>query len=161
MYDRKVVAMKNFLTFFDIKQHNCIYNCTNRLLDLVCTDLKCEILHNETPLVPEDSYHPSLIIDISTSIQYTNFSANTSQKSYNFKKANYQALYNDLLNTDWYVLQNFNDVDSALDEFYSKFYSILDLHVPQYNYRSQCYPKWYSKEIITNIKKKKQTSLLL
>ena len=152
--DRKATIINNFLTFLDIQQHNNINNNRGRLLDLVFSNLGCEIVHDNAPLVNEDIFHPALYVTLSITTKYNNFQTKKTEKSYNFKKANYQALYSALESTDWYYLQNFQNVDIATKEFYDKLYRILDECVPEHKHYKRSYPQWYSKEIINNIKDK-------
>lgn len=91
--DIKTNIITNFSTYFGLQQHNGILNGSGRLLDLVFTNLKCEILHDNAPLVKEDIFHPALLIKTNIPLKCKNFVSSNNQKTYNFKKANFPALY--------------------------------------------------------------------
>ena len=55
---------------------------------------------------------------------------------------------------DWSFLFNFNYIDVALHEFYSRLCTLFDEHVPLYKSFKHKYPYWYNFEIINNIKMK-------
>lgn len=154
--DPKYRTLDSFINFSNLNQQNTIRNIHGRILDLIITDVNCSINRDSVPLIKEDDHHPSLIINFKLdSDEPGNFPANRENKSYNFRKANYLGLYNDILNTDWSFLDNYNDVNIACEEFYGKLYSLLDVHVPLYrNVRPNKYPKWFTPEIKNNIKLK-------
>lgn len=59
-----------------------------------------------------------------------------------------------MLDTDWSFLNVIQDVHTATDLFYSKLYELLDNYVPKFRTFKRNYPKWYSSEIIKNIRQK-------
>lgn len=142
-----------------LQQFNTIVNCDNRLLDLVAANFSSSIIvsSEEYPLVPLDQYHPALSISISFSTCPVGsaFPSNTNNR-YNFSKANFHQLYNDLRNADWSALMEFSDVNLALESFYDTLYAILDVSVPKYCTISNAakYPAWFSSTIISNLKLK-------
>lgn len=153
--DSKKQTIQNFATLLNFKQYNSVTNTTGRLLDLVFANIKCEVFHDNAPFVPEDIYHPALFVSIDLNLQVNiNFVSNNTNKVYNFKKADFPSLYNAILNTDWIFLEHCIDVNVAADQFYKKLYEILDSHVPIYKSYKRKYPKWYTHEIISNIRKK-------
>lgn len=131
--DAKSQILRNFIEFLSFEQHNGVPNESGRILDLVLSKIRCHIFHDNVPLVTEDKHHPALFISLSLSTQHHNsFPVKLSHKCYNFKKANFPGLYNELFVTDWTFLTEFNSINLACDAFYTKFYAILDNHVPQY-----------------------------
>lgn len=150
----KTICLNNFSSFFNLNQLNNITNVNGRMLDLVFSNLKCEVMRNNIPFVTEDAYHPALFISIEKVSKLHNFHPNLTQKAYNFRKANYATLYDAFLHVDWSFVNNFSDVNIALEAVYSKLYEILDAHVPLYKKVNKKYPKWYTLEIISNIKRK-------
>nr|CAI5855582.1 unnamed protein product [Callosobruchus analis]CAI5865159.1 unnamed protein product [Callosobruchus analis] len=101
------------------------------MLDLVITDIECEVSRDLLPLVKEDAHHPSLSL-----------------------LPNFVGLYNALTYIDWSFLNASKDVNDMCDLFYNKLYRLLDLYVPRYIKENHKYPVWYSREIIRNIKTK-------
>lgn len=157
--DAKSNIVNHFIAFSNFKQFNNILNVNNRLLDLVLSDIKCSVFKDENPLVVEDTYHPAFYIEcIINQKHMPNFPKTNAMnaKTYNFKKANFIALYNSLLEVNWDFLNNTNNVNDACKQFYDKLYSLFDESVPVYRkkYYSYGYPVWYSSEIIENIKDK-------
>lgn len=153
--DAKSYRIQNLLEFLSISQLNTIPNEYGKTLDLILSNCNCHIFHDNSPLVTEDKHHPALFITFSINKPTSNkFSIELSHRNYNFKKANYPALYNEILTTDWTFLTHFSDVNMACDALYAKFYSILDNHVPYFIPRNNKYPPWYSVELKTIIREK-------
>lgn len=73
-------------------------------------------------------------------------------KNHNFRKANFPVLYRSILQIDWSSLNNYNDINSATDQFYKLIYDTLDLHVHQYKICKHRCPRWFPPEIINLIK---------
>ena len=146
--DAKSQLLRNFIEFLSLEQHNGVPNESGRIVDLVLSKIRCHIFHDNVPLVPEDKHHPALFISLSLSTQHHNsFPVKLSHKSYNFKKANFPGLYNELFVTNWTFLTEFNNINLACNAFYTKFYAILDSYVPQYTTKKNKYPVWYSFEL--------------
>ncbi|RZC34550.1 hypothetical protein BDFB_011051 [Asbolus verrucosus] len=82
---------------------------------------------------------------------YVNFSARSSSKRYNFKKANFVDLYEAILNTDWSFLDIQTEVNSACHRFYEYLYNIFDNFVPLSRRNRLYIPSWYSKELCSNL----------
>lgn len=149
------VTLNNYCDILNVKQLNQVYNVNGKLLDLVFANFKCEVNHDELPLVKEDDYHPALNICIDLKVaKQGNFPPNREFKSYNFKKANFPELYNVLSSVDWTFMRNVTSVDYALDMFYNTLYNIFDIYVPLYKQRNTQYPKWFNHDIIHIIKLK-------
>ena len=49
------------------------------------------------------------------------FAKNSNQKHFNFRKANFLNLYNELCSTDWSVLQGINDTNLLRNSLYVNF----------------------------------------
>lgn len=62
--DKYAIVLNNFNLFLNIKQRSDVVNHQGRLLDLVLSNLDCQILRSNLPLVVEDSYHPALTMCI-------------------------------------------------------------------------------------------------
>ena len=157
--DSKSDIIRNMMSFLDLRQHNAVYNCDGRLLDLAFSNLdECAIERDTCPIVREDLYHPALSVNITfKNSQNNKFSTYcTSAKTYNFKKANFHALYLDLLKLDWSTLFECTDVNTACDLFYEKLYTVFDKHVPLVRCRKLSYPSWYSSELREQIKVKQK-----
>nr|CAI5849869.1 unnamed protein product [Callosobruchus analis] len=150
--DRHYSIFNNFVQFTNLVQSNNTSNFMERILDLVVSDMGVQTIRDTAPLVHEDLYHPSLSIVCDISSVTVNFECNPSSFYYNFRKANYIGLYNALTYLDWTFLDNTSDVNLMCDMFYEKLYYVLDLYVPKVTAKKRGYPKWYTSELIKNIK---------
>lgn len=158
IYDPVTVAFKNFCNILDLQQYNTIYNRDNKILDLTISNLNCIVQRENSPFVDEDTiYHPSLSITASTThkIKRVNFKT-CSSKQYNFRKADYNKLYEAIALTDWSYLDTCTEVNDCCHKFYTKLYSLFDKFVPlqKNNTKRHLYPKWYTTQIINNIRQK-------
>ena len=153
----KKSCFENFICSLNISQHNLVNNSSNSMLDLVMSDKDTclDVLRCDGPLVPEDLHHPALCatFDVSPGRRDAVFPAAV-ELAYNFRRANFQSLYAELCDTDWTVLDGFDDVDVCVDAFYDTLYSILDRHVPKRRVGRSHFPPWYSNEIKINLKNK-------
>lgn len=147
--------LNEFMMFNDLKQINTVLNCNERLLDLVFTGVPGEVMRDDGPFVAEDGHHPALNISLSL-FAHTSMQSHTSgdYRAYNFRRANFPALYNALLEVDWNFLTSYADVEVACGEFYRVLYGVFDLHVPLFKSIKRKYPPWFTREIISNIKLK-------
>jgi hypothetical protein len=162
-----------FLKLFDLCQVNCIKNSSDKMLDLVFTNLSPESLvvsRHGLPLVAEDHHHPTLNISMSLSTckyQKEPLYKSPIQSRWKFTKNNVPLLKDMMNNASWQgVLQSVN-VDDALQCFYNELYEIFD------NSFANCvedirmgYPEWFTVDLIRCINKKhffhklwKQTTL--
>ncbi|CAG5108235.1 Protein of unknown function, partial [Cotesia congregata] len=117
-------------------QMNNIFNKKGRLLDL-CFSNSEVLIERTDPILEEDVYHPAL------SIQSIHVSCTASMKlfkepQYSFKKANYIALNDFFLNTNWLELYNIKTVDEKLLGFYEKIKLGISEHVPVYTNNRKC-----------------------
>lgn len=146
--DPKSINLRNCVELLALEQFNHVTNVNGRILDLVLSNSPCEVLRDAAPFVGEDEYHPALTISVAkTSERYVNFPTHDAP-SYNFKKSDFPSLYDCLLNANWSFLDGYTDVDTACDSFYQRLYSIFNMYVPTTSTRKNCYPKWFTPEII-------------
>lgn len=153
--DHKVEIVNNFLNFFSFQQFNNIENINKRLLDLIISNVPCEVTRDYVPFLQEDDHHPSLTITFKLSLSNKcKVARNRNNKSFNFKKANFPELYKAILFKDWKFLDEIVDVNEAVEQFYLGLYEIIVNHVPPRKEFKHVYPSWYTSEIINNIKTK-------
>ncbi|KAI4470576.1 endonuclease-reverse transcriptase [Holotrichia oblita] len=141
--DRKCLAFNAFMDILDLKQINNVTNCNGKILDLILTNLNCEIdvSHDTDPLVPEDLHHPALRIFVNMNgYQPTIRFPCSNIPHYDFYKTNYENLHKELVKIDWSFIQNSHNVNTALDEFYGKLYGALDKCVPKSGGQCVCIP---------------------
>nr|CAH7768143.1 unnamed protein product [Callosobruchus chinensis] len=121
------------------------------------SNVVCDVVHDENPMVPIDIHHPALIVRISEiTVENSLFKTNSQQKSYNSKKANYPALYVAIAETDLPFLRGHDDINIVVDRFYNNLYKILNEHVPIYKNYKRRFPCWLNSEIIRSSKLKEK-----
>lgn len=144
--DTKSSSVQTMASLLNLRQFNTVLNSDGRLLDLVFgTSNCCYVTRDLDPLIKEDLHHPALNIDLQLkNFSCTSFPMCNSTKLYNFKKANFPLLYNDILNIDWSYLYRIADVNLACEHFYNMLYSLFDKHVPLFKCKRFRYPNWYT-----------------
>nr|CAH7747916.1 unnamed protein product [Callosobruchus chinensis] len=139
---------------FSFVQYNNIVNSNGRLLDLVIANHEC-IVTRSTPIAREDHHHPALSINLKISQETnSNFEFNSNEVQYNFKRADFLNLYIDFLNIDWNWCNEETDVNALCRRFYEEIFRVIERHVPKFKNFKRRYPKWYTKDIISDIKSK-------
>ena len=138
-------------------QYNSVFNINNRLLDLVICNGHCNVEKSIELLVSEDIHHPALIVSLDAQFVNPNvkFPIKTSN-SFNFRKANFFVLYDQLLHIDWTFLSECDDVTICVDLFYNKLTQIFYENIPKFKTpkNKRQFPPWFNGEIIKNIKLK-------
>lgn len=156
IHDLKSQLVHNMASFFNLTQHNTIRNCDDRCLDLVFSNFShCDVTRNVNPIVREDKYHPSLDINLQVKqCGFVNFRGRCVGNAFNFNKANFPMLYDELLGTDWSPLYSINDVNHMCDVFNNILNSVFVKYVPVIKSTKLRFPKWYSGELKRHIKLK-------
>ena len=131
--------------------------------NVVFSNIQWEVSHFDNPMVIEDKYHPALSLVCTFSVDKPiNFprhgNDNHNISAFNFRKADFISLYNDILLTDWSLLSTLSSVDLMVDCFYNILFNLFRKHVPVFRSKAKPwhYPPWFNKEIINNIKFKFQ-----
>ncbi|KAH9633748.1 hypothetical protein HF086_011047 [Spodoptera exigua] len=160
----------SFCDFCGLQQFNNVYNNRGGMLDLVLSDLSLDqmlVSVGPEPLVPIDEYHPPIEVlirfpcgSVATPVPSSSPAplSTSSRYSWNWRKADLQGLYTALQHLDWSELFLFNDIEIAIDIFYTNLYNCISLYVPVKTDRMKdskyVYPKWYTPDIIHNIRQK-------
>lgn len=145
-------SLNNFAQFLNLEQKNNILNQNNRTLDLVYSNYgSCYVSRADDIFVIEDAHHPALIIKSKFPKTYKETFPLGSRHDLNYKKGNFNLLYNDIMFIDWSVLSNFANVNDMLTEFYNILNPLLDKHVPRKKATSKQYPPWFDKNIINKV----------
>jgi hypothetical protein len=146
------------LAFLDLESHNNIQNCNSRTLDIVITDRGSKTnVFRETPLVPEDPHHPTLLVTVCMPFSCYHHSPGPESvvSKYNFRRGNFLLLYDLLKNVHWSSISQITDVDEAVDFFYRNMYECFDVCIPRM--KPTCkrkYPPWFTSQIINDFKRK-------
>jgi hypothetical protein len=156
---RLTVALGLFMGLLGLESYNGIVNCNNRTLDLVLSSFHVNVSRSHDCLVPEDNHHPTLTISFPlfhTRSDHGDVSDN--EEHYNFKRANFLCLYESLRDADWTAVYSRLDVNEATEAFYEIIYSCFDQYVPKRAVSDSVgrYPRWYTKDIIRDIKRKER-----
>lgn len=158
--DPKVIVMDGFMATLNLSQLNTVLNVNGKLLDLIFSNVpfRISVEREGTPLVREDTYHPALSVTLFVldPPARKRFPSNANVR-YNFRRANYMMLYHELFLADWSDLTGTTDINSCLDLFYSKLYTIMNGCIPTYCCSGQrgTYPVWFTGEIKQNLRQKK------
>ena len=152
------ILLNNFQQFHNMQQYNYLRNFHNHVLDLIFSNVTCTICKLLSPFVEEDRHHPALYINIhirSNDLFYFNINAET--ETFNFKKANFQRMYDMFLDVDWSLLYNTTDVDDACSIFYQQLNAIFQATVPKLRIKSKQrhYPQWFNLEVISALHNKR------
>ena len=150
----RLLDLKQFLNFCNLKQYNIIKNSQDRILDLILSNMPVKkVAKGSIPLLVEDNFHPCLEISVKIKNNLSHSRFNT-KVQYNFKRGNYELLYREMQNVDWLDVLNKINVNDAVNAFYNVIYGIFDICIPKAKHSKRKYPIWYNSTIIKNIKKK-------
>lgn len=124
--DGSVQILLDFSIFLNLIQFNNILNSNQRTLDLVLSNLPCNVTRDLLSFSP-DNQHPALCIDFPTlDSKVKEVSAKSDTKRFNFRRADFPKLYNLLADSDWSKLDDCSSVDDAYDHLYSSLYTMFD-----------------------------------
>ncbi|CAG4985157.1 unnamed protein product [Colias eurytheme] len=144
----------DFINTNGFKQHNHIVNKFNRTLDLVISDLPfCSVYQAHNTLSVLDAHHPALDIDISLAVEQK-LPYNKSNVKFNFYKADYTMICQELSQYNWNIFNEYDDVNLMLDMFYEKIFAVIHKYVPRINTKKNRYPPWFSNKLIRLLKEK-------
>ncbi|KAF2893526.1 hypothetical protein ILUMI_12637 [Ignelater luminosus] len=128
--------------------------------DLITTNTDCTISEDPLPLTKVDKYHPPLNIVINSPKLKTKKGSNIKDivVRYNFRKGDYEKLYQLLREADWTSLYNETDINLTVKKFYKFIFQIFDECIPKQKVKgkSSKYPVWYTKEIKDKLKYKQK-----
>lgn len=159
---RHLNLFNNFLSFTGFVQTNFISNINDRVLDIILNNSSSfsSLVGRGGPLLREDFHHPALSITLKYTDKQNIKKCLGGKKhfSYNFRKANYLLLYEEISKVDWTSLYKFDCVDNALEYFYSVIYKLFDMFIPKKpSFVCNKYPLWFDNSVIILIKKKQKS----
>ena len=149
-FDSRIVEI---MSYFDLVNHNVIPTCNGNQLDLVLTnklDVTVDLAEKAN-----SSTHDALqaCISIPTASKQRG-PPPVKRTVYNFKKADWDAMFLALTYVCWSNLLSLSSVHDALDYFYAICFAVIKDHVPTVTVKASQYPLWYNSEIISLIKDK-------
>lgn len=141
----------------DLQQVSCIKNLKNRILDLVFSSdaASVVVVESATALSNIDSYHPPLDIFLDLSCHLlNNTQSHDCSYSLDFRKANFQLLYDELSSSGISDI-SLTNIDVAVTEFYTIFNNCLAKSVPtKLSKTTQVSHPWFTKEL-TSLRNKR------
>lgn len=145
-----------FMNYTNWLQYNCIPNKNDRQLDLVLSNNQCEVTVVE-PLVPIDTHHPVFCVKSYIS-NFERILKSAPRIARRFFAADYDLINAKLDFIDWKTPLCDSNVDDAVEKFYLIINEIINEFIPtkSSNSNDSKYPAWYSRYLISLIKKKKK-----
>lgn len=135
-----------------LNQHNVITNDNGRVLDLLLTNIDCDIKTPDVVLSKIDRHHPPFQYCFQAAPEPT--IPRIEIPKYDFYKANYVTICNQLNATDWSLELAAPTAEAAVDRFYDHLYDIIDNNVPLKQKRSPKYPLWFSQTLKSALNRK-------
>lgn len=147
------------MELFQLKQFNTVLNSCNRTLDLILSNFSMFTKKSDFCLVQEDNYHPTLLSEISLEhdkpLKNRCLHSENNFRGWNFRKGDFEKLYSQLRDHNWLAILEISDVDEAVKYFYDTLYAYFDkCFLRKKAPRNENYPRWFSREIIGDIKMK-------
>jgi hypothetical protein len=148
-------SLLDFLALNNLTQHNRVFNDTNKILDLVISNVSnLEVGRSRFILSTLDSYHPPLEFEIASCSSKNLLPYNPKNKN-NFYKADYNKISSYLSSIPWESsLGSCKSVDEMTDIFYSELSKSILKFVPKSKPPSKKYPIWYTKNLIRLLREK-------
>ena len=115
-------------------------------LDLLLTNSP-DLINNVNILEPNDictSDHFGLTFNLNVNVKRKKSSK---RKIYNFKKANWDALNNDLGRVNWNDKLKFCDVETAWLRFKTSLFELCNKHIPKITIKSDFQPPWFDSDV--------------
>ncbi|XP_045449086.1 uncharacterized protein LOC123657607 [Melitaea cinxia] len=144
------------MALLNLHQFNTILNENSRTLDLVfSTSRHITVNTAEDPLLNLVPHHPPLEILHSACNREPHMSTFNDHKiKRNFFKADYELINKDLCNINWTSELATLSPELAVDKFYNLLNDIIEKHVPQTKSKPPRYPNWFSKSLISTLRRK-------
>ena len=99
------------------------------------------------------SDHLPIVFEIKTKVRRKK---PTKRKSYNFKRANWEALNRDFSRVDWGAWLDSTDIDLAWKNFKSIFSHFVNKHIQPLTIKSEFQPPWFDSELFQACRKKER-----
>ena len=142
-------------TFNDLGWTQLISRSTHtrgNILDVLLTNnphlISSVYIHN-SEVIKSDHYAISCNVNIKPKRIKIN-----KRKLYNFKKANWQGLNNELRHIDWNSLLGYCDITTAWLRFKTTLFNICDKHIPKISISSKGNAPWFDSEVYKMCNKK-------
>ena len=150
---------QNFIdTFSDLGLQQLVFtstHCKGGILDLVLTN-KPQAIQSVNILDSDGgckSDHFPIILHTKFNVKRMK---STKRKIYNFKKANWPRLNEDINNTDWNALLANCDIETAWGRFKHTLSSLINIHIPTITIKSEFQPPWFDSEAFALCREKER-----
>lgn len=151
---KKVNFLIDTMNLCNFKQFNNVRNSFGGILDLALSNIDLKITNGiDVPLVPSETYHPPLLINMLKFHQRINVENST---YFNFYGANYELINEKIYAIDWVNALNVSDVNECVDIFYIKIKDIINEVVQKKIKRFSRFPGWYNVATVRAYKTKKK-----
>ena len=140
----------------DFRQVNPFPNGRGVFLDLFFTQMEnIRVSLADECLTNNSIHHPAFCLELNINVHVRTL--HTSEVTFDFSRGNYDALNNFFNDIDWDMILYSKSIDFAVQEFYNVLYAGMKLFVPTKLAvtGSSSTPAWFTKELLTLIKKKK------
>ena len=136
-------------TFNQLGLTQCLDEPTHvkgKTLDILLTNHK-ELIYNiqiaDHNLVCKSDHFP-IMFEIKTKIKRKK---PTKRQSFNFKRADWEALNRDLNRVDWHALLDGTEIEFAWMKFKTKLFQLVHVHIPTLTLKSEFQPPWFDSEL--------------
>jgi hypothetical protein len=125
---------------------------SDNILDLVITNFPDKLSKIYANTFTYQSDHYLLHFDLSTTIDTV---LSPKRTIYNFKRANFDALKEDIINSNLTeLIAQEDNIDSKLSTWYTTLKNLINSHVPRTTIKKEHTPPWIDKEVTKQIRRK-------
>lgn len=147
-------SLIDFFALHDLNQYNMNKNSSDKLLDLVLSNVNINVTESQFPIRKVDILHPPLEIFFKIKPP-NNFHATKNKCFHNFNRADFDSIIAYLNDIDWLkTLGVLNNVNDMISKFYEILQVAIDKFVPISSKTSKSYPIWFTPALIKLIKQK-------
>lgn len=145
----------DLINTYGLKQHNSAVNKSDRILDLVLSNMPtCIVRPSHSILSKIDELHPPLDVDISFE-EESKLPFNDKSFKLNFHKADFINIHKELQKCEWVqIFGNDKDVNVILSKFYNIIGAIIEKFVPKQKLKKSRYPPWFNCNLKHRLKEK-------
>lgn len=155
---KPIATNTRFSDFIDVlyecnlRQFNNHRNRYDGVLDLVLCNDYVSVTVCSDPLVKEDDYHKTLVIQPSfIEMDPLNIVRRT---TFSYQRGDYDKICQHLSKTSWSTILNEGNVEDATKVFYDIISELRNRFVPKHRVKDCRYPPWYNSSLIKIIKEK-------
>ena len=145
-------------SFIDLGLVQCISQATHRLgnvLDILLTNSEANI--QNLKIMDRDSVCRSDHFPITFEIKVKVCKKKPAKRiCYNFKKAKWDRLNEDLCHTNWNAMLNSCDPDDGWRKFKHRLFELADRHIPKSTVKSDYQPPWFDSDCFDACRKKER-----